>query len=264
MPATIGILHPGAMGAAVGATLVADGAEVVWASTGRSDATRARADGAGLVDAVSIAGVTARADVVLSVCPPEAAGDVAKAVAATGFAGTYVDANAVSPATAHEVAMTVARAGATFVDGGIIGPPPHPSGTTRLYLSGPGSRSVAELFSATALDARVVDDRIGSASALKMTYAAYTKGLAALLLALRETAGVHGVEPQLVAEWQISQPGLLAAVDAAAANATPKAWRWVAEMKEIAATFAAAGQPAGFHLAAADVYRALAASTEAR
>jgi hypothetical protein len=140
----------------------------------------------------------------------------------------------------------------------VIGPPPRAAGTTRLYLSGPDAGKVAALFAGSVLDARVVDDRIGSASALKMAYAAYTKGLAALLLALRETSRAHGVDAALVDEWELSQPQLPGIYELTEANTVPKAWRWIAEMEEIAATFAAAGQPDGFHLAAADVFRRVA------
>ncbi len=248
---TVGLLHPGAMGEALGAALVANGHEVIWASTGRSDATRARAEAAELTDVVTIDVLAARSDIIISICPPEHAETVAADVRTAGFDGAFVDANAVSPETAKRIAPTV--------DGGVIGPPPRAAGTTRLYLSGERATAVAQLFDGTALDARVLDDRIGTASALKMTYAAYTKGRAALLLALRETSRANGVDEYLLAEWAISQPDLAAVSDFAAASAAPKAWRWIAEMEEIAATFAAAGQPAGFHRAAADVYRAMAA-----
>jgi 3-hydroxyisobutyrate dehydrogenase-like beta-hydroxyacid dehydrogenase len=239
------------MGAALGAALVGNGHDVLWASTGRSDATRARADADGLTDVVTLDALASRAEVIVSICPPEHAATVARDVRAAGFEGVLVDANAIAPATA--------RALAPDVDGGVIGGPPRVRGTTRLYLSGPGAAGVAELFSGSVLDARVLDDEIGTASALKMTYAAYTKGLAALLVALRETARANGVDQHLLAEWAISQPDLAAISDVAAASAAPKAWRWVAEMEEIAATFAAAGQPDGFHRAAAEVYRQVSA-----
>ncbi len=248
---TIGILHPGAMGAAVGAALVGRGHEVVWASEGRSDATRARAEAAGLTDAGTVRVLAGRSDVVISLCPPEYAAEVGDALRAASYVGVFVDANAVSPETARRIAPTV--------DGGVIGPPPQAAGTTRLYLSGPGADEIADLFAGTTLDARVVDDQIGSASALKMTYAAYTKGVSALLLALRETSRAHGVDDALLAEWEISQPQLARLSELAAKSAGAKAWRWIAEMEEIAATFAAAGQPDGFHRAAAEVYQSVAA-----
>jgi 3-hydroxyisobutyrate dehydrogenase-like beta-hydroxyacid dehydrogenase len=247
----IGVLHPGAMGAALGAVLVGNGHEVLWVSAGRSDATRARAEVEGLVDVDSLDALAARSEVIISICPPEHAEDVAAGVRAAGFAGLFVDANAVSPETVRRIAPTV--------DGGVIGGPPRVAGTTRLYLSGPGAADVAALFQGSVIDAPVLDDQIGTASALKMTYAAYTKGLSALLIALRETARANGVDEYLLDEWAISQPELTAVSELAAASSGPKAWRWIAEMEEIASTFAAAGQPDGFHRAAAEVYRRVAA-----
>jgi 3-hydroxyisobutyrate dehydrogenase-like beta-hydroxyacid dehydrogenase len=247
----VGLLHPGAMGAAIGGALVANGHEVLWASADRSDATRARAEAEGMTDVATLAALAEGSEVVISICPPEFAGEVADAVRATGFRGVFVDANAISPETARRIAPDV--------DGGVIGGPPRVAGTTRLYLSGPDAGAVAALFAGTALDARVLDDQIGTASALKMSYASYTKGVAALLIALRETARANGVDEYLLEEWAISQPQLVGLSDFAAKNAGPKAWRWIAEMEEIAETFAAADQPDGFHQAAADVYRSIAA-----
>ena len=241
---TVGLLHPGEMGAAVGAVLRGQGVRVVWASDGRSEETRARAEDAGLEDVGSVSRV-AEADVVVSICPPHAALDVARSL--ESFAGVYVDANAVSPATASKVAEVVDE----FVDGGIVGSPPRERGTTRLYLSGERAEEIAELFAGSVLDARVVSN----ASALKMAYAAWTKGTAAMLLAIRELAFREGVEAALLAEWDLSQPELRDRFARAARSAEAKGWRWVGEMEEIAATFEAAGLPGGFHRAAAEVYR---------
>ena len=253
MATTIGVLHPGEMGAAVAAALRLRGHDVVWASEGRSAATAARASTAGLRDVGSAEAMAAACDVVISVCPPGAAAGVA--VAMGGFAGTYVDANAVSPTTARAIGAIVEAAGATFVDGGIVGSPPREPGTTRLYLSGPSAAEVAALFAGTVLETPVVSERIGDASAVKMTYAAWTKGTAALVLAVRETARAEGVEEALVAEWARSLPDLADEHARAMRSAATKGWRWVAEMEEIAATFAATGQPDGFHRAAAEIYR---------
>jgi hypothetical protein len=233
------------MGAAVGAALRAAGNDVVWASEGRSAATRARAEAAGLRDAGSVAEVVRASEVVLSVCPPHAALDVARAVG--GFDGLYVDANAVSPATAREVGARFAR----FVDGGIVGGPPDP----RLYLSGEEALSVAALFAGSPIEARVLDGRVGSASALKMTYAAWTKGAGAMVLAIRAVAEAEGVADALAAEWGDSLPRLEERLERARRSAEAKGWRWVGEMEEIASTFDAAGQPGGFHEAAAEIYR---------
>ena len=248
----IGLLHPGEMGAAVGAVLTTRAQRVVWASTGRSDETRGRAEAAGLQDVVTARKV-AGADVVFSICPPHAALETARSVA--GFKGLFVDANAVAPATAREVAAVIEAGGGRFVDGGIVGPPPREPGTTRLYLSGLDAGAVAELFADSAVDARPFSAEIGAASALKMTYAAWTKGTAALVLAIRELARSEGVETALLREWEQSLPGLADRSQEASRSADVKGWRWIGEMEEIAATFSAAGLPSGFHEAAAEVFR---------
>ena len=142
-------------------------------------------------------------------------------------------------------------AGGRYVDGGIVGSPPREAGTTRLYLSGESAEEVRELFAGSVLDARVVPN----ASALKMAYAAWTKGTAAMLLAIRELARAEGVEDALLAEWDLSQPELRERHERAARSAEAKGWRWVGEMEEIAASFEADGLPGGFHQAAAEMYR---------
>jgi 3-hydroxyisobutyrate dehydrogenase-like beta-hydroxyacid dehydrogenase len=250
---TIGLLHPGAMGAAVGRCLARQGHTVLWAAEGRTPETAARAAAAGLTDAGTVAGITRRADVIFSICPPHAALDVAWAV--HGFGGTYVDANAISPGTAREVAQMISEADGRYVDGGIIGPPPDQPGTTRLYLSGADAAAIAALFAGTPLDARPVAGSPTAASAVKMAYAGWTKGTAALLLAIRAVARDQGVEDILLAEWALSQPGLTERSAGAARSAATKGWRWTAEMEEIAATMSAAGLPDGFHQAAAEIFR---------
>jgi 3-hydroxyisobutyrate dehydrogenase-like beta-hydroxyacid dehydrogenase len=247
--ATVGLLHPGEMGAALGGALRERGHTVVWAASGRSDVTAARASAAGLEDVGSTAELARRSELILSVCPPHAALDVARSVGA--FGGVFVDANAIAPATTRAIGAGFER----YVDGGIIGPPPGAAGTTLLYLSGPAAAIVAELFDGTAVDARVLSAEIGDASALKMVYAAWTKGTAALLLAIREVARANGVDDALLAEWRVSLPELPDQSLRAATSAAAKGWRWVAEMEEIASTFATTGQPDGFHLAAAEVFR---------
>jgi 3-hydroxyisobutyrate dehydrogenase-like beta-hydroxyacid dehydrogenase len=254
--AKLGLLHPGEMGSAVGRQLVAGGHEVLWASAGRSAETRSRAGSAGFADRGELVALAAEAEVILSICPPHAADDVASQAAAAEFAGLYVDANAVSPVTARALGS---RFGERFVDAGIVGPPPASEGTTRLYLAGPRAAEVAALFRGTALDAVVLEGEIGRASALKVAYAAWTKGSAALLIAVRDFARESGVERALLAEWALSQPGLEERSATALQSSEPKAWRWVGEMEEIAAAFAAEGLPDGFHGAAAAVFQRLSA-----
>ncbi|HSB41967.1 MAG TPA: DUF1932 domain-containing protein [Methylomirabilota bacterium] len=256
--AAVGVLHPGDMGGVVGACAKAAGQRVLWASAGRSAGTRERAAAAGLEDAGTVAALLAASDVVLSICPPHAAVDLAREVAAQRFDGLYVDGNAVAPATAREVGAIVERGGAAFVDGGLIGPPPRSAGTTRLYLSGREAKRVVALFEGSALEAISVSDAPGAASALKMVYAAVTKGTSALLMAVRALAATEGVDDALLAEWRRSQPDLPKRSEAAARDNARKAWRFVGEMEEIAATFETAGLPGGFHQAAAEIYRRLA------
>ena len=194
--ATVGLLHPGEMGAAVGGCLVTAGHTVLWDPAGRSRATTGRALAAELTG-TSLDSVVSRSSVIFSVCPPHAALDVARQVAATGFGGVYVDANAISVATAARVATVVTAAGAVYVDGGIIGPPPDNTGHTRLYLCGERAAEVRALFTRSALEARIAEGAHGepyAASAVKMAYAAWTKGTGALLLACRALARAEGVE----------------------------------------------------------------------
>jgi 3-hydroxyisobutyrate dehydrogenase-like beta-hydroxyacid dehydrogenase len=242
-------MHPGEMGAAVGGALRERGETVLWASEGRSPATAERAQAAGLVDAGDVAELCRRSEVLLSICPPHAATEVARAV--SEFGEIYVDANAIAPATARAIAAGRAR----FVDGGIVGPPPARAGTTRLYLSGAEAEQVAGLFAGTTVDARVVSADPGAASALKAAYAGWTKGTAALLLTVRELARAEGVEDALLEEWRLSLPELEERLAGAERSARRKGWRWIGEMEEIAGSLAAQDLPTGFHEAAAEVYR---------
>jgi len=253
----IGLLHPGAMGSSVGQALVASGHDVVWASAQRSSHTRAR--GAGLRDLQTLQALLSTADAVICVCPPHAAEMQAAEVAQAGFQGLYVDANAIAPDTAARIAQTI---GPGYVDGGIIGPPARQTGTTRLYLSGPRASEAQNWFSAGALDVIVLNGTQTAASALKMAYAAYTKGMSALLLAVNALAEATGVRQDLLQEWALSQPSLPGDSERVARATANKAWRFTGEMQEIAATFAAADLPADFHVAAAALYDRMAALKE--
>lgn len=248
--ATIGVLHPGHMGAAVGAALVDRGHVVLWAAGGRSPASHDRARRGGLRPVQDVCALVERCELIVSICPPHAALDVARSVA--GFAGLFVEANAISPGTSLRVGEIV---GPNFVDAGIIGPPPATSGTTRLYLSGCRATEVADEFAGARIEPRVLSGPDStSASALKMVYAAWTKGSAALLLAIDHAAHAEGISDALAEEWAISQPQLPKRLAAAREAAEQKAWRWEDEMRQVAATLLSAGQPGGFHEAAAEVY----------
>jgi 3-hydroxyisobutyrate dehydrogenase-like beta-hydroxyacid dehydrogenase len=253
---TVTLLHPGEMGAAVGACLVSRGARVLWVSEGRSPASRKRACECGLEEISSLGGALEASDAVLSICVPSGAFEVAREVATRNFRGIYVDANAIAPAHSRQIGIVVEAAGARFLDGGIIGLPPTSSRTTRLYLAGPEAASIAELFAGSQTTAIPMEDAaVGAASAIKVCFAAYNKGETALLGIIRALAKFEGVDDALMKEWAQSQPGAAQRSENIAARAF-KAWRWAGEMEEIAASFDDAGLPSGF-LANAEIYRRL-------
>ena len=245
------------MGTALGAALVAAGNRVSWAEDGRSATTRQRAVEAGFETLPLLTDLCREAELIFSVCPPEAAPRLAHDLAGTDFTGLFVDANAVSPETARFIANTARMSGCRPIDGGIVGPPPEKLGDTRLYLSGDGAQEVARIFAGTKFQAEVVNGDIGAASAVKMCYAAWTKGSAALLLSIRALARAEGVEETLLAEWEASQPQLPGRLERALAMMPSKAWRFVGEMEEISKSFGAAGLPEGFHQAAGEVNQRL-------
>ena len=253
----IGLIHPGAMGASVGAAARSNHHTVLWASAGRSGSTGARARRANLEDVGTVADLVKASEIVLSVCPPEAAEDVAGEVAQLGFSGVYVECNAISPDRTRTIQRIIEKAGAHYVDGGIVGGPAWTrEARTHLYLSGPRAEEVAACFVGSPLETRVISDRIGAASALKMGYAAYTKGTTALLTAILGLVEKEGVRADLARQWGDTFTNQT--VRRVCAN-TAKAWRFVSEMHEIAATFKGAGLPGGFHEAAAEVFERLAA-----
>jgi 3-hydroxyisobutyrate dehydrogenase-like beta-hydroxyacid dehydrogenase len=252
---TIGLINPGAMGASVGAAAGTSGARVIWAGDRRSADTRARAERAELIDCGTTAKLADEADIILSVCPPHAAEDVAVEIAERGFRGIYVEGNAIAPPRTRSIASRITAAGSTFVDGGIIGGPAwHADAGTRFYLSGPSAPEIARLFSGSPLEAVVISDEIGAASALKMCFAAYTKGSTALLSAILGLADHQGVRADLERQWG---DAFTTKTHAQVAANTAKAWRFAGEMREIAATFASAAMPDGFHLAAAEIFERL-------
>ncbi len=241
------------MGVTLGNNLQANGHQVLWVSTGRSEASRIRA--AAFAPLSSVEELCERADLIISVCPPDKAQTLATQVAAAAYKGHYLDANALAPQTSAAIASLF---GDKYTDGGIIGPPAVKPGTTRLYLSGPNADLLVPLFAQGALEACAIGTDPTAASALKMCYAAYSKGISALVLAIRAMAQAYSVTPDLVAEWDLSQPGLSQRSEQMALGTAPKAWRFAGEMREIAATFEQVGLPGDFHLAAAQIYSAMA------
>ena len=259
----LGLLHPGAMGESIGLAMKQAGHQVYWCESGRSAQSRARARL--FTASATLSELVEQVDGIVSVCPPESALAQAVEVSKLDFTGIYLDANAVSPGTAAQVAKTVAN----YVDGGIVGPPATHAGTTRLFLSGRQATSVAAWFEDSNVQVVLLSqtsstDSTGlanpyAASALKMAYAAYTKGHSALLLAVNALAERSGVRDALVEEWQRSQAILVPMSSAMAAATAPKAWRFAGEMMEIAATFDDAELSGDFHRGAADLYSRMSA-----
>jgi 3-hydroxyisobutyrate dehydrogenase-like beta-hydroxyacid dehydrogenase len=244
---TVGLLHPGRMGAAVGRQLAGMGHRVLWDSAGRSPATAERAERAGLEPADDL---TATCEVIISLCPPASAEQVAEGV--TGFEGVFVEANAISPARVRRIADRAGR----VVDGCVIGSPPTEKTGTRLYLSGvvDDAETVAALFAGTAVDAVVIEGGVGQASALKMAFGSYNKTMGALAAVSHALAETYGVGDHLLTEArritgnQLADPSGLPSVAA-------RAWRWAPEMDEVAATLGDAGLPAELAEGAAAVFR---------
>ena len=204
---TIGLLHPGEMGSAVGAAARAAGARVVWASEGRSAASRNRAIAAELEDLGTLAALVAQSDFILSICPPDAAVDVARSVAAGRFAGVYIDANAVSPATARVIAAAIEGRGSAGSWMAELLDRRRPNAVWPAYICQVARpRVLRRCFRAVRLRRLAMDAPVGAASALKLAYAAWTKGSAALLIAVRTLAISEGIEADLLAEWQRSIP----------------------------------------------------------
>lgn len=250
----IGILHPGEMGAAIAASACNSGMDVYWCSEGRSAATLERANSLGLNALPSLQSLCDTCDLLISVCPPHAALELAELVMACNFQGIYADVNAVSPTTVTTIASKLEKAGIEVVDGGIIGLPPVTRGTTWLYLSGKAAATVMDCFDAGPLETEVLSDRIGQASGLKICFAANSKGTAALHTAILAAADNMGVRDALENQWDIFNPGFTAKSHERIRQVARKSWRFTGEMKEIAATLESNGLPREFFDAAAEIY----------
>ena len=259
---TVAIQSPGDMGSGVGRELIARGFRVVTCLAGRSERSRKLAEAAGLELADSLDALVSGTDLLLSILPPAAAesfaDEAAAAVRRTGARLPVADCNAISPATAGRIAARFTGTGAAFIDAGIIGPPPGRSDLpTRFYCSGPDT-SALEALDGPALSVRRLGDDIGRASAMKMVYAAVTKGTFTLHAAALTAARVHGLSGPFHAELEESQPAAFAAMNRMVPRLPLDAARWVGEMHEIRDTLASAGLPAGFHRGAAEVFDLLA------
>jgi putative dehydrogenase len=236
MSPVVAVIAPGAMGAAVGKRLADNGLTVLTSLDRRSEETRARAKAAGMAAAKD--DDIARADFILSILPPGDALSLAQrfvpALTASNAKPVYVDCNAINPKTVDRVAAAIAPSECPFVDAGIIGQPPKPGDAgPRIYASSAAAPRFAALRE-YGLDIRVLDGEMSAASALKMSYAGITKGTQAIGAAMMLAATRAGSADALMAELQLSQKEMLAWLKRQLTMMPPKAYRWVAEMQEIA------------------------------
>nr|BAK19828.1 hypothetical protein [Streptomyces rochei] len=230
------------MGAAVAACAATNAAEVLWCENGRSTASVKRAAQFGLTPVATLAELLDRSDIVISLCPPAAAEDLARAVAGHRFAGVYVEANAINPERTQRIAELLPAA--TVVDGGVVGSPPVGGKTPTLYLSGPtgATARIEALFADTAVRAAVLGTEVGKASALKLSYASFQKTSRVLVALAVGMAREYGVDQELIevasrrTDSYLSEPQYVAKTAA-------RAWRWGPELEEAADTLAAAGLP---------------------
>ncbi|MDB5408213.1 MAG: hypothetical protein JWL84_3125 [Rhodospirillales bacterium] len=261
------VVAPGMMGSAVASRLRQRGAEVRTTLTGRSEASAARAAAAGMAAVARDSELVEGVDIVLSIVPPGEAVALAERfaplLAAAKRKPLYLDCNAVSPATAKRIAEVVAPSGAAVVDGGIIGGPPKSGyGGPNIYVSGAAAQA-ATLLRDHGLEIRVLDGPVGAASALKLSYAGLTKGLAALGIAMFLGAAAAGSDAALIAELGESQKEMLTWLRRQVPSSYDKAYRWVAEMQEIADFLEPNDAASQIYAGAAQLYEFLAAANEA-
>jgi 3-hydroxyisobutyrate dehydrogenase-like beta-hydroxyacid dehydrogenase len=254
----VGIMSPGDMGQAIAGRIKESGLGIHTALDGRSERTRSLAQAAGIADCGSVEKLVATCDLIVSVINPGEALDVARKVAAamkkTGRRIAFADLNAVSPQTARDMDKLVRDAGGMFIDGGIIGPPPRgEKDRPRIYLSGPDAY-LFEQVKHPNLQFRVMSERVGDASGVKMCYAAMTKGTTALAVELLVAARKLGVEQALEKELRDSRADVFEWQVKNLASMPPKAYRWVPEMEEIAKTFGELGMTRRIFEGANDIY----------
>ena len=258
---TVAILSPGDMGHAVGRALAGHGLTVITCLAGRSRRTQKLAAAGGLEAVPTLEVLVERADLILSIMPPsatlESAGAVAEAMLSVERAPCYADCNAISPMTARRIATVVTNSGGAFVDAGIVGPPPGKAPSpTRFYVSG-GDAPLLQALDCGSISVRQMGPEIGRASAMKMCYAALTKGTWTLYAAALVTAEAMGLSEPLLSELASSRPAVEADMRRMVPRLPVDAGRWIGEMEEIAATFAQAGLPTGFHRGAAEMFAML-------
>jgi 3-hydroxyisobutyrate dehydrogenase-like beta-hydroxyacid dehydrogenase len=258
---TIAILSPGDMGHAVGRALGKSGRRIITCLEGRSERSRGLAEAGGFELSPTLNDLVSDADIILSILPPSAATATAEAVAAamraTGKTPVFADCNAISPDTTKAIGVIIESAGGAFIDAGIIGPPPGKRDRpTQFYASGPTAEDFTDL-NGHGIAVTVLDKDIGQASAMKMCYAAITKGSWTLYTAALVTAETFGLTDAYMAEVEASRPRVMDDMRRMIPRLPVDAGRWIGEMEEISATLKSAGLPPGFHEGAADVFRLL-------
>ncbi len=261
---TVGVVSPGAMGSGLADALIRGGERVVATLDGRSPRTQELAHKAGFEFVDDLAAVVAVSDVLISIVPPGAALDVARAIVAVaaGHTPLVVDLNAVSPGTVDEIAGVLAGSRIDLVDGSISGPPPWRPGT-RIYLSGRRAGEIAAL-GFDGCDVRVVGERVGAASALKMCTGSVYKGTALVLAHALVTARAHGVLETVLADLRTEFPELLESAERWLASSAAKSWRYVGEMREVAATQAGVGLTPAVFEGIAEAYQRLSGTLAAQ
>ncbi len=264
---SVGITSPGDMGQGVAMCIKALGFNVCMASDGRSPRTRALGEKAGLTELHSLENLVKECDMVLSVLDPGAAVTNATAVAAACKATqrkiVFVECNAIAPDTMHEITGILQAVGCTVVDAGIIGPPPRNGAKQRFYVSGPHAHLMQRINSPQIM-VKVAGEKIGDASAVKMCYAALTKGTIALGTELLVAARKLGIDQVLEAEFKNGQAELHESVLTRAAGMPFKAYRWVPEMNEIAKTFGGVGLTPRLFQGVSDLYAQIAATPQGK
>ena len=247
------------MGSAIGARLREGGVRVVVALDRRSERTRRLAGEAGAEDVGTLGALVHEADIVLSVVPPGSAVEVAEAIAAAAGDARplFADLNATGPTTVERIEAVLAAHGLETVDGSISGAPPRARGTTRIYLSGPRAAEIAGL-PLPGVEFVVVGSTVGLASAVKMCTASVYKGRVALLAQALRTAQAYGVVEHVLDDLVDTGLADRRRTGGTIGKASAKAWRYVPEMEEIAATQAGAGLTPELFLGISRVYAELA------
>ena len=257
----IAIIGAGDMGHRVGRALHDSGLDVITCLAGRSARTRGLAEAAGMRDVPDMAALVDAADLILSIVPPAVAADVganvATAMGKTDARPPFADCNAVAPQTVQAIAGTINKAGAPFIDAGIVGLGPGGAAPTRFYVSGPDT-SAMDVLDGKGMLVKNLGPEIGRASALKMCYAGLNKGRFSLFTAVMVAAEALGLSAELRDELAFSQKDTLAAIERLLPRLPADAERWAPEMDEIAVTFASVGVTPGFHEGAGDILRLLA------